>query len=293
MERTMKLGRNDLCWCKSGKKYKSCHLSFDEKLAVLASQNKLIPDHDMIKNQEQIAGIREAGRLNTEILDMISEHVQEGISTGEINRLVHEYTIAHGGIPAPLNYEGFPKSVCTSIDDVVCHGIPDDGRVLRSGEIINIDVTTILGGYYGDASRMYCIGEVSEEKKRLVQVAKECLDLGLEAVKPWGHLGDVGYAVNTHAVKNGYTVVREIGGHGVGVDFHEEPWVSHIGQPGTDIVLAPGMIFTIEPMVNMGAADVWQDEEDGWTIRTEDGEPSAQWEYTILVTETGTEILSR
>ena len=289
----MKFGRNDMCWCGSGKKYKSCHLSFDERLAVLASEGKMVPTHEMIKNKEQIEGIREAGKLNTEILDMISEYVREGISTGEIDRRIHEYTIAHGGIPAPLGFEGYPKSVCTSIDDVVCHGIPDENRVLQSGEIVNVDVTTILNGYYGDASRMYCIGEVSEEKRRLVRVAKECLDLGLDAVKPWGYLGDVGYAIQTHAQENGYTIVVEIGGHGGGLDFHEEPWVSHIGQPGTDIVLVPGMIFTIEPMVNMGLADVWQDEEDGWTIRTDDGLPSAQWEYTVLVTEQGSEILTR
>lgn len=291
--RNMKLGRNDLCWCKSGRKYKSCHLAFDEKLARFAFEGHMIPTHEMIKNREQIEGIREAGKLNTEILDMISEHVKEGISTGEIDRRIHEYTLAHGAVPAPLGFEGYPKSVCTSIDDVVCHGIPDNRRALKSGEIVNIDVTTILNGYYGDASRMYCIGEVSEEKKRLVKVAKECLDLGFEAVKPWGHLGDVGYAINTHAEKNGYSIVVEIGGHGVGLDFHEEPWVSHIGQPGADIVLAPGMIFTIEPMVNMGEADVWQDEDDGWTVRTEDGLPSAQWEYTVLVTEQGAEILTR
>lgn len=289
----MKLGRNDSCWCRSGRKYKSCHLAFDERLEKLAEEGKLIPSHDMIKNEAQIAGVREACKLNTEILDMISEHVREGVSTGELNRLVHEYTIAHGAIPAPLGFEGYPKSVCISVDDVVCHGIPDDGQLLKSGDIVNVDVTTILNGYYGDASRMYCIGAVPEEKRRLVQVAKECLELGTAAVKPWGHLGDVGYAVCTHAEKNGCSVVREIGGHGVGVDFHEEPWVSHIGEPGTDIVLAPGMIFTIEPMINMGGPGIWQDEEDGWTIRTDDGKPSAQWEYTILVTERGPEILTR
>ena len=201
--------------------------------------------------------------------------------------------MAHGAIPAPLGYENYPKSICTSIDDVVCHGIPDNKRILQSGDIINIDVTTILNGYYGDASRMYCIGEVSAEKRHLVQVAKECLDLGLAAVKPWGHLGDVGYAINSHAKKNGYSIVEDIGGHGVGIEFHEDPWVSHIGQPGTDMVLAPGMIFTIEPMVNMGDAEVWIDEEDGWTVYTEDGKPSAQWEYTVLVTEQGAEVLTR
>ncbi|MBQ8984159.1 MAG: methionyl aminopeptidase [Lachnospiraceae bacterium] len=289
----MKLGRNDPCWCGSGKKYKTCHMQLDEKILMYQHKGSKVPTHKMIKTAEQIEGIRVAGEMNTKVLDYISPFVKEGISTGELDKLIYDYTIELGCIPACLGYEGYPKSVCTSIDEVVCHGIPDDNRILKSGEIINIDCTTIWNGYYGDASRMFCIGEVSPEKKKLVEVTKECLDIGYDLVKPWTHLGDIGYAVNKHAVENGYTVVREIGGHGVGVEFHEEPWVSHIGTPGKDYLLVPGMIFTIEPMVNMGKADVWQDDEDGWTVRTEDGLPSAQWEYTILVTETGAEILSR
>ena len=288
----MKLGRNDACWCGSQKKYKICHMNFDEKIISYERKGHMVPMPEMIKTPAQIEGVREAGRVNTMVLDYVEPFIKEGISTEEINTLVHDYTIKVGGTPAPLNYRGFPKSVCTSINEVVCHGIPDEKRILKSGDIVNIDVTTIVDGFYGDASRMYCIGQVSEESKRLVQVAKECLDLGVAAVKPWGFLGDMGYAVNTHAQKNGYTIVREIGGHGVGIDFHEEPWVSHIGTPGTDILLVPGMIFTIEPMVNMGKADVYTDSSDGWTVYTEDGKPSAQWEYTILVTEEGTEILS-
>lgn len=289
----MRIGRNDACWCKSGKKYKKCHLAMDDRLQKLMNEGEIVPTHEMIKNEQQIAGIREASKLNTEVLDMISEHIQEGISTGELDRLLHDFTISRGGIPGPLNFEGYPKSVCISINEVVCHGIPDDRRILKSGDIVNVDVTTLYKGYYGDASRMFCIGDVSEEKKRLVQVTKECLELGLQAAQPWAHLGDIGYAINTHAEKNGYKVVIEIGGHGVGLEMHEEPWVSHIGQKGTDMVIVPGMIFTIEPMVNMGTAAVVTSKEDGWTVSTADGKPSAQWEYTILITQNGNEILTK
>lgn len=289
----MKLGRNDVCWCKSGRKYKNCHLAMDEKLQRYADKGILIPTHEMIKNQEQIAGIREASKLNTEVLDMISEHIKEGISTGELDRILYEFTVSKGGRPGPLHFEGYPKSVCISVNEVVCHGIPSDKQILKSGDIVNVDVTTVYHGYYGDASRMYCIGEVSEEKKRLVEVTKECLDLGRQAAQPWAHLGDIGYIINQHAVENGYTVVVEIGGHGVGLAMHEEPWVSHIGQPGQDMLIVPGMIFTIEPMINMGAAAVETSREDGWTVRTVDRKPSAQWEYTILITENGNEILTQ
>ena len=288
----MKIGRNDLCWCKSGKKYKSCHMELDEEMQSYAHAGAMIPTRDMIKNEAMIEGMRKAGKANTMVLDYVEQFIKPGISTEEINQLVDEYTRKIGGIPATLGYEGYPKSVCTSIDEVVCHGIPDPNRILKEGEILNIDCTTIVDGYYGDASRMYCIGEVLEEKKKLVQVAKECLELGLAEVKPFKFLGDVGYVINKHAKKNGFTVVREIGGHGLGREFHEEPWVSHIGQMNTDYLLVPGMIFTIEPMINLGKANVVEDAQDGWTIRTADHKPSAQWEYTILVTKTGAEVLS-
>ena len=191
-EKIMKLGRNEECWCHSKKKYKNCHLRIDERLEQLKEQGKLVPGHEIIKNEKQIAGIREAGKLNTEILDRVSEFIKEGISTEEINHLVHEYTISHGGIPAPLGYEGYPKSVCVSIDEVVCHGIPDKNRILKQGEIVNVDVTTILNGYFADASRMFCIGDVGQEKQKLVEFTKECLELGVQAAKPWGYLGDIG-----------------------------------------------------------------------------------------------------
>lgn len=287
-----KLGRNDSCWCGSNKKYKSCHLVFDEKLQQYKDRGVQVPEHNLIKIPQQIEGIRKAGILNTAILDMISPYVKAGINTDEINTHVHQYTINHGGIPAPLNFNGFPKSVCTSLNDEVCHGIPSKDTILKDGDIVNVDVTTILDGFYADSSRMFLIGDVPPQRQKLVTVAKECLQLGFAAAKPWGRLGDVGAAIQNHAKKSGYTIVREIGGHGVGLDFHEEPWVSHIGKEGTGMLLVPGMIFTIEPMVNAGLADVYEDKHNGWTIHTNDGKDSAQWEYTILITENGAEILT-
>ena len=214
------------------------------------------------------------------------------MSTEEIDRMVYEYTTSHGGIPAPLNYEGYPKSVCVSINNVVCHGIPSENTILKEGDIVNVDATTIVDGYYADASRMFIMGKASEEAERLVQVAKECLEKGVEAVKPWGFLGDIGAAVSEYAEANGYSVVIDLGGHGVGKQFHEEPFVPHVGEAGTGMVLVPGMVFTIEPMINAGGYEVYIDEEDEWTVYTEDGSLSAQWEYTLLVTETGIEILA-
>ena len=288
----LKLGRNDACWCGSGKKYKNCHLAFDRKIENYGIMGDLVPEHYMIKTPAEIEGISKAGEVNTKILDLVDSFIRPGISTEDINTLVHENTIKMGGIPAPLNFEGYPKSVCTSVNEVVCHGIPDPNRILKEGDIINVDVTTILDGYYGDASRMYCIGNVSPEAEKLVRVTKESVDLALKEARAWGHLGDIGAAISEYIYANGFTVVREIGGHGVGNDFHEEPWVSHIGERGTDMLLVPGMIFTIEPMVNAGRPDVVQDEEDGWTIYTEDGSLSAQWEYTVLITEEGPEVLT-
>lgn len=288
----MKLGRNDVCWCGSGQKYKKCHCAFDEKLADFERKGAIVPEHELLKTPEQIQGIKESAKINVAILDYIEEHIQAGITTQQIDDWVHEITIKNGAIPAPLNYEGFPKSVCTSINEVVCHGIPSPDRVLQDGDIINVDVSTILNGYFSDSSRMFCIGEVSLEKKRLVEVAKEAIQVGLDHVKPWTPLGDMGSAINEFAKKNGYSVVREIGGHGVGLEFHEEPWVSYVSEPGTEMLMVPGMMFTIEPMINMGKADIFIDEEDGWTVYTDDGMPSAQWEVQILVTETGYEIIA-
>lgn len=287
-----KLGRNDACWCGSNKKYKACHMASDEKIETFARQGHIVPPRFILKNGEQIEGIRESGKINTAVLDYVAEHIREGMTTEEIDRLVHEKTEELGGIPAPLGYEGFPKSVCTSINEQVCHGIPSEDIVLKDGDIINVDVSTIYNGYFSDSSRMFCIGNVSDEKKKLVDVTKECVELGLAQVKPWGFMGDMGQAVHDHAVKNGYSVVREIGGHGVGLEFHEEPFVSYVTKKGTEMLLVPGMVFTIEPMVNMGTDEVYTDGGDNWSVYTADGLPSAQWEIRVLVTETGYEVLA-
>ncbi len=240
-----KIGRNDPCWCGSGKKYKICHESFDAKIDEFAKMGKKVPKHSMIKTPEQIEKIRESAKINVAVLDYVAEHIKAGVTTEEINTWVDTKTREMGGIPAPLNYEGFPKSVCTSVNDQVCHGIPSEDVVLEDGDIINVDVSTILDGYFSDSSRMFCIGKVDEETQRLVRVAKECMEKGLEQVKPWGFLGDVGQAVHDYAYANGYTVVREIGGHGVGLEFHEEPWVGYNTKKGTGMLLAPGLMFTI------------------------------------------------
>lgn len=286
------IGRNDACWCGSGRKYKKCHENFDHKLNLLHSQGLLVPSYKLIKTEAQIAEIRKSAEINVKILDYVAEHIKEGISTAEIDKWVYDITTKEGAIPAPLGYEGFPKSVCTSINNQVCHGIPSEDIILEEGDIINVDVSTILNGYYSDSSRMFCIGDVGEEKARLVRVAKECVEKGLEQVKAWGFLGDMSQAVHEHAVKNGYSVVREIGGHGVGLEFHEDPWVGYIGAAGTGMVMAPGLMFTIEPMVNMGTDEIFVDERDGWTIYTEDDMPSAQWEIMVLVTENGPEVIA-
>ena len=286
------IGRNDACWCGSGRKYKKCHENFDNKLNLLRSQGHLVPSQKLINTEAQIAEIRKSAEINVKILDYVAEHIKEGISTAEIDKWVYDITTKEGAIPAPLGYEGFPKSVCTSINNQVCHGIPSEDIILEEGDIINVDVSTILNGYYSDSSRMFCIGDVGEEKARLVRVAKECVEKGLEQVKAWGFLGDMSQAVHEHAVKNGYSVVREIGGHGVGLEFHEDPWVGYIGAAGTGMVMAPGLMFTIEPMVNMGTDEIFVDERDGWTIYTEDDMPSAQWEIMVLVTENGPEVIA-
>lgn len=288
----LKIGRNDPCWCGSGRKYKVCHAAFDDKIARFAAQGAKVPSRDIIKTPEQIAKIKESAKINVAVLDYIEANIREGMSTAEIDRMVYEKTTEMGGIPAPLNYEGFPFSVCTSVNDQVCHGFPSEKVILKSGDIVNVDCSTILDGYYSDSSRMFCIGEVDEATRRLVQVTKECVELGLKEVKPWGFLGDMGQAVHDHAYKNGYTIVREIGGHGVGLEFHEDPWVGYHTKRGTDMLLVPGMMFTIEPMVNMGGVEIFTDAENGWEVYTDDGKPSAQWEIQVLVTEDGAEVIS-
>lgn len=289
---SQKIGRNDPCWCGSGRKYKVCHQSFDEKIARIKEAGHIVPDHDMIKTKEQIAGIRESAKINVAVLDYVAAHIKEGMSTEEIDRMVYEKTTRMGGFPATLNYQGYPKSSCTSVNDQVCHGIPSEDEILKAGDILNVDISTRLNGYYSDSSRMFCIGEVSPEKKKLVEVARECIDVGLKEVRPWGFLGDMGQAIHDYAFSHGYTVVREIGGHGVGLEFHEDPWVSYNSKRGTEMLMVPGMIFTIEPMINMGRVEIYIDDKNGWTAYTEDGLPSAQWEVQVLVTDDGYEIIS-
>lgn len=266
----------------------------DKRVMYWESKGKEVPTRDLIKTPEQIEGIREAGKLNTAVLDEVAKNIHEGMSTLEIEEIVYDYTTSHGGTPAPLNYEGFPKSVCTSINEVVCHGIPKAEDILQEGDIINVDCTTILNGYFADASRMFIIGKTTPEKEQLVRVAKECLEIGMNAAKPYCFVGDIGNAIQKHAHKYNYGIVRDLCGHGVGNAFHEEPDVVHYGRKGTGMLLVPGMVFTIEPMVNMGTWRVFVDSEDpyGWEVISDDEKPSAQWEHTFLMTEEGLEILT-
>ncbi len=266
----------------------------DKRILYWQNKGKKVPSRNLIKTPEQIEGIRRSGVVNTGVLDEVAKHIHEGMSTLEIDQICYDYCTAHGAIPACLNYEGFPKSVCTSINEVVCHGIPKAEDILQEGDIVNVDFTTILDGYYADASRMFIIGKTSPEKEQLVRVAKECLEIGAEAAKPYGFVGDIGYAIQKHAHKYHYGIVRDLCGHGVGLQFHEEPDVEHYGKRGTGMLLVPGMVFTIEPMVNMGSWRVFIDEDDpwGWEVISEDEQPSAQWEHTFLMTEHGVEILT-
>ena len=285
-------GRNDECWCGSGKKYKKCHRDLDERLEELAAEGFEVLPRSLLKRPVDIAGIKISAEVNVGALDYVAAHIGIGTTTEEIDRWVYDYCIEHDAIPADLNYEGFPKSVCTSINEVVCHGIPSVEDVLKEGDIVNVDMSTIKHGYFSDSSRMFCIGEVDPEWRRLVEVTRESVQAGLAAVKPWGFLGDVSAAVNKVATDAGFSVVREFGGHGIGIEFHEDPWVGFCEKAGTGPVLVPGMCFTIEPMVNMGAQEIDMTDPNGWTVRTADGLPTAQWEVQLVVTESGYELLS-
>ena len=249
-----------------------------------------------LKNEHDIAKMRVACRLASEVLDYITPFVQAGVTTGELDRLCHEYMLKEQGtIPAPLNYQPpgyppYPKAICTSVNDVICHGIPGD-KVLKNGDSVNLDITVIKEGYFGDTSRMFIVGEGSILSRRLVQTTYECMWLGIDQVKPGAHLGDIGHAIQRHAEAQGYSVVREYCGHGIGTVFHEEPQVVHYGRPGTGLELKAGMIFTIEPMINAGRRDI-RTMPDQWTVKTKDRSLSAQWEHTILVTETGYDVLT-
>ncbi len=244
-----------------------------------------------IKNIEAQQKMRAAGALAAEVLEMIGDYVTPGISTGKLDRICHDYIIAKGAIPAPLNYKGFPKSICTSVNHVICHGIPSDQKILKEGDIINIDVTVILDGYHGDTSKMFAVGKISALADRLIKVTREALFLGIEEVKPGKYLGDIGFAIQTRAAKDKFSIVREYCGHGIGLIFHEEPQVLHYGQPGTREEIVEGMCFTIEPMLNAGKAQT-RLLPDNWTVVTRDKKLSAQWEHTLLVTASGYEILT-
>lgn len=244
-----------------------------------------------IKNSEEIEKMRVAGRLASEVLDMIGQHVKPGVTTDQLNTICHDYIVnVQDAIPAPLNYRGFPKSICTSLNHVICHGIPSD-KVMKNGDIINIDITVIKNEFHGDTSRMFYVGEPSIRAKRLCEISKQCMDLGIEMVKPGVQLGDIGHAIQQHAEKNGFSVVREYCGHGIGRVFHEDPQVLHYGRPGTGLAIQEGMTFTIEPMVNAGKKET-KLMNDQWTVVTKDRSLSAQWEHTILVTADGYDIMT-
>ncbi|MGA2508218.1 MAG: methionyl aminopeptidase [Chitinispirillaceae bacterium] len=285
------INRNDPCWCGSGKKYKKCHYSVDlqSPAASPASRLKKYP----VKSREDIDGMRKAGAFNGELMDYIRPFVKSGVSTGEINVRVHDYTVRRGHTPACLGYRGFPKSVCTSINDVVCHGIPAEKEILRNGDIVNIDLTTIVDGYYGDSSETFMIGAVSDKARHLVMVAARALIVGIDAVRPDHPLRAVAEAIEPYVTSQGCSVVRQFTGHGIGKGFHEGFTVYHHLDPDAEpIILKPGMTFTIEPMINLGGWEVVVDPKDKWTVRTKDGSLSAQFEHTVLVTEDGVDVLT-
>jgi methionyl aminopeptidase len=288
--RNVKVGRNDPCPCGSGLKFKKCCL---EKGAA--------PNRDMeelynrkygirLKKAPDIEAIRRAGRLVLETLDLVEAAIRPGLVTDEINTMVHDHTVKNGGVPAPLNYRGFPKSVCVSVNEVICHGIPGE-RVLNDGDIVNVDVTTILNGYYADANKTFFVGTPGADARSIVSIARECLRRGMQSVKPGNALGDIGWAIQTYAEAQGCSVVREFVGHGVGFGFHEAPQVPHFGHHGSGLTLIPGMVFTVEPMINLGKKEL-RVLDDNWTAVTKDGSLSAQFEQTILVTEDGFESLT-
>lgn len=285
------IGRNDPCWCGSGKKYKKCHMLSENGQK---NETKAPPINPMIKTPEEIAGMRKAGKFNGVLMDYIRPFVKEGVSTEELNSRVHDYTVKHGYTPACLGYHNFPKSVCISVNDVVCHGIPSSKTILKSGDIVNIDLTTIVDGYYGDSSETFMIGTVSDEAHNLVSLTARALIKGIESVKPGEPLEAIGNAIEPFVNSYGCSVVRQYTGHGIGKSFHEFFSVyHHIGTNTKNIVMQPGMTFTIEPMVNTGNYKVITDSVDGWTVRTKDGSLSAQFEHTVLVTNSGADILTK
>ena len=290
MKRKDKIGRNDPCPCGSGRKYKKCCQGKTSVPEIDLKLDYAKKHRIQFKTPEQIEGIRKAGELTVSILDRVEKEIRPGITTDYINTLVHEFTINSNAVPAPLNYRGFPKSVCTSVNDEICHGIPDD-RVLKDGDIINVDVTPILNGYYADANKTFFVGPSGKKAVKIVSVARECLKRGIEAARPGNTTGDIGWAIQSYAEENGCSVVREFVGHGVGLAFHEPPQILHYGKRGEGITLLPGMVFTIEPMINLGARFLHILDND-WTAVTDDGQLSAQFEQTLLITDKGVESMT-
>ncbi len=285
-----KPGRNDPCPCGSGKKYKKCCLGKGPPPAPDREETYRREHGVRLKKESDLAAIREAGRLAIATLDLVEEHLRPGMTTEEINTLVHEFTLQHGAVPAPLNYRGYPKSVCVSVNEVICHGIPGP-RVLKDGDIVNVDVTPILNGYYADTSKTFFVGTPGPDARKIVRVARACLEAGMGMVKPGNRLGDIGWAIQDLAEREGCSVVREFVGHGVGFDFHEPPQIPHYGRQGRGLTLIPGMVFTVEPMINLGRRDLHVLEDD-WTAVTDDCSLSAQFEQTLVVTEGGCESLT-
>jgi methionyl aminopeptidase len=288
--KTIKVSRNDPCPCGSGLKYKKCCLGKRTPQAPGVKELYYQKYRIRLKEPPDVEAIRKAGRLAMETLDLVASKIRPGMITEEINTLVHEITVKNGAVPAPLNYHGFPKSVCVSVNEVICHGIPGD-RVLKDGDIVNVDVTPILNGYYADMNKTFFVGTPGEDARRIVAVSRECLRRGMEMVRPGNTIGDIGWAIQNYAEGEGCSVVREFVGHGVGFDFHEAPQIPHYGRKGEGLVLVPGMVFTIEPMINLGKKNL-RVLGDKWTAVTVDGSLSAQFEQTILVTEDGYESLT-
>ncbi len=287
---TVKVGRNDPCPCGSGLKYKRCCLGKEvqdnkDPGASYARRYKI-----QLKENVDISGIRKAGRLVLDTLDLVEPKIRPGMKTDDINTIVHEFTLKNGAQPAPLNYRGFPKSVCVSVNEEVCHGIPGK-RLLQDGDIVNVDVTSVLNGYYADANKTFFAGTPGPGARKIVSVARECLKRGISMVKPGNTIGDIGWAIQSYSEEQGCSVVRDFVGHGVGFDFHEAPQVPHFGQKGQGVRLIPGMVFTIEPMINLGSHEL-RILEDNWTAVTKDRSLSAQFEQTLLVTDSGFESLT-
>lgn len=286
-----KTGRNDPCPCGSGEKYKKCCLLKPRIKRTANIKDTYMERYKIhLKGRSEIQGIKKAGKLVIDTLNLVESFIRPGITTDDINTLVHDFTIKNGAKPAPLNYKGFPKSVCVSVNEVICHGIPGKRRLL-DGDIVNVDVTSILNGYFADANKTFFVGTPGKDAKRVVSVSRECLKYGIEMVRPGNTIGDIGWAIQTYAEGEKCSVVREFVGHGVGLDFHEPPQVPHYGKKRDGITLVPGMVFTIEPMINLGKKDM-RILSDEWTAITADNSLSAQFEQTVLVTESGVESLT-